>query len=92
MTSYAEAAAFHAAAEANFDAACAIYKRAAANMKRSKSRKNVEAFAVAQENHEAAAEVCRKAQDRMERAATAEARLAAVAPRRATKAAQGNLL
>lgn len=88
---YAEAKAFHAAAEKNWDAAVAIYRQAKADFKRSKSAKNRAAYAAAFDNSELTAEICRNAQDRMRRLYEAEARLAAVAERRAVRDMQGNL-
>jgi hypothetical protein len=81
----------HTIAETAFDAACATYKQAAADFKRSRSAKNRAAFVAASQTLEVTAEACRNAQDRMQREAEVEARKAVLAPRVALRAAQVDL-
>ena len=71
--------------EANFNAACILYAKAAADVKRSRSAVNVAAFRAASDAHFRAMDAWHAEQDRLERAETVARRLEAVAPRRALR-------
>lgn len=82
---------YNAAAEkalANCDAASAAFIAAQRAFDRSRSAKNRAALIAASQAFEIAAEASRNAQNRAERAETVARRMAAIAPRRAIRAAQ----
>jgi hypothetical protein len=81
--------------EAAFEAACRTLTDAIARMSRARGVHNRQRAAgvlqAARERHEAAATACRAEQEALQTAHAKAEREAALAPRRAAKAAQGNL-